>query len=760
MFPFLRLAPLLFAACYCATAYAQVDLISWEAAGKTLNKYCSECHSEDLPEADLNITSIDQQTDLQADPEKWNTVLQALRTHYMPHAEGRNLPLQRRQELIDKIRAELIQLAASYDSESANLRRLNRTEFSHTLNDLLFLDGDWSESLPADNAGYGFDNIAAALSISPLLIERYFAISSNAALTAVPLKTPSNKWSISATDFSGGILSKGNRVIASAGAGRAARHAIFFPGKGEYTLRLRLSAQQAGSENARAELHFDDQLIGDNEVTAHKNDKPTTVKHTVKITTPGEHKVEIRMAKDFYKETESGAQDRNLIFHGISIEGPFQTAEDLNSPFLDRHFGSLPERLSASELRDGVHRFASRAYRRPVTSEEVESLWAVFITNSKYHGAKNDVRYGLYAVLDAVLTSPSFLFRLETSEHDNEFALASWLSYFLWSSMPDDRLFQLAHSQELRANIGSELQRMLQDPKAVALADNFAGQWWRFRDLDIHKPDTSVYQAGNKELLASMKEETKRFFLHVLKEDRSLLDFLNADYTFVDKRLAKHYGLKGVQGDAFQKVSIAETPRRGVWSQAGILTVTSYPNHTSPVLRGQWILENIMGLSPPPPPDNIPSLPGTEGAPDPSDLRASLALHRDNPDCASCHNIMDPFGLTLEHYDGVGRLRSRDERAQLSPETLFDGTEIYDPVDLAQYFEASRSDDFVLNLARKLSIYAAGRGLDWRDEAALQRIADQTENQDYRFSALVHAVAIEFAPAAKSASLTSIAPTP
>lgn len=319
--------------------------------------------------------------------------------------------------------------------------------------------------------------------------------------------------------------------------------------------------------------------------------------------------------------------------------------------------------------------------------------------------------------------------------------------------MPDDPLFDLALRGQLRSNLESEVARMLADPRAVALAENFAGQWWRLRDLEIHKPDRAVYAGASRELLDAMREETQRFFIHVMENDRPLLDFLSADYTFLNEALAKHYGIEGVKGPHFRRVSIKDTPRRGVWSQGGILTVTSYPNHTSPVLRGQWILENLIGLAPPPPPDNIPSLPGTDGKPAPEDLRASLAQHREISDCASCHDIMDPFGLALEHFDGVGGLRALEERKKLSEETLFDGSVIRDPVDLARYFEEQRSDDFVHNVARKLAIYAAGRGLDWQDLAALQRVTSETREGDFRFSSLVQAVVKEFAPIPKQVSL-------
>ena len=730
------------------------EWITWEQTAKSLDKYCSECHSNDLPDADLNITSIDQRSDLEAHPEKWTQVLQALRTHYMPHPDGRNLPPQRRQELIDKISGELIQQAGRYDSESAKFRRLNRIEFSNTINDLLLIKGDWTKSLPADDAGYGFDNIAATLSISPLLIERYFSTAAEAAQLAVPRSVDPDLWKISGPTFYGGTSGKNVRIIKQSGGKHSAKHTQFFPGRGSYKIKFTVSAQQAGLENAFVELRLGRKLIDRVEVSAAHGETPNTINRTIQIDAPGEHRLEVRLWKDYYKKTKTGKEDRNLILHDVEIEGPYQTTKDLRSPFLDRHFGSYPEALSTKELHNGIHRFASRAFRRAVSAEEAEDLWAVFLTNSQYLTSERNVHNGIYAVIDAVLTSPSFLFRLEDPAQADEFGLASWLSYFLWSSMPDDQLFELAFNNELLENLDTEIERMLKDTKATALAKNFAGQWWRLRDLDNHQPDREIYKTASPKLLAAMRKETEHMFVHVLQKNRPLLDFLTADYTFVNELLAKHYDIPEVKGTEFRKVSLKDTPRRGIWSQAAILTVTSYPNYTSPVLRGQWILENIVGLAPPPPPDNIPSLPDTDGKPDPSDLRASLALHRENPDCASCHNIMDPFGLALEHYDAIGGLRELDERKKISTEELFDGTEITEPADLAAYFVEERSDDFVKNLAHKLAIYASGRGLNWRDEAAIQRIAKHTSDADYSFTAMVEAVANEFAPVRKAVSMS------
>lgn len=737
-----------------------VEVYTWDEADIAFNRYCYECHGGFAKDADLDLINIDHKKDLAAHPEKWTKILRALRTHYMPHPDGRDMPMEARQKLTAKIRAELRLLAADYDPVSARLRRLNRTEYSNTLNDLLMLDHDWTGSLPADNAGYGFDNIAAALTFSPLLMERYFELASEAAFMAVPQRMQPKKWSVSATTFSGGgNYGDGKKTLIASGPEHIARHRMYFPGKGRYAVTLQLSAHQAGNENTRADFSFNGRSIAQYEVRAGRRDPPEQFTLNLQVEESGEYAFALRFLNDYYRHDGDKKEDRNLVFHGLTVDGPHQSEQDWSSPFLERHFGGIPETLSLQSLRDGITRFASRAYRRPATREEIGSLWQVFQANGKPMSNDADLRHGLHAVIDAILTSPAFLFRFEGREDETsetEYILASWLSYFIWSSMPDDRLFYLAHRGRLRENLQDEVARMLEDPRSVALADNFAGQWWHTRDLEIHQPDRSIYEDADPSLLADMREETRRFFEHVLKEDRPLLDFLTADYSFINKRLARHYGIHGVEGNGFRKVSLADTLRRGVWSQGGILTVTSYPNYTSPVLRGAWVLDNLIGLSPPPPPDNIPSLPGTDGNPDPGDLRASLALHRENPDCASCHDIMDPIGLAMEHFDAVGGLRSVEERKRLSEETLFDGTVIRDPVDLARYFEEQRSEDFILNVARKLSIYAAGRGLDWKDEAAVERVARYTRDHEYRFSALIHGVVNEFAPIAEPVTFSSV----
>lgn len=736
----------------------EVAEISWVDAKEDLQHYCKRCHSDDDPDAGLDLVTIDHRADFEADPGKWLEILQALRTHYMPHPDGRDMPLEVRGRLVGKLQSEFVRLAADYAPHSASFRRLNRNEFSNTLNDLFLVDIDLSAALPDDDAGYGFDNNAATLSFSPLLMERYFSAASDVGDMAIPRKMKPVQWSLPAASFQGGHPQAVTNWIVASGAQSAARSKVYFSGRGRYDLKVALSATQAGGENARAQLMVDGRVLGEYEVTADRDEVPNVFPLSIYVTHPGDKELEVRFLNDYFRETDGRKEDRNLIFHSVHVDGPFQTAEDLESPFLARHFAQELETLSVGALRDGIFRFVSRAYRHPATDEEVNSLWRLFLETRKTGPGDWSNRKGLRAVVDAVVTSPSFLFRNEGGEPDDPFALASWLSYFLWSSMPDDRLFYLARRGSLAANLQSEVRRMLADPKAEAFADNFAGQWWRFRDLDIHTPDTTVLQNSSPELLADMREETRRFFLELMQRDGSLLDMLSADYSYINQRLAKHYGISGVEGEDFRKVSLQSTQRRGIWSQASVLTVTSHPNHTSPVLRGQWVLENLIGLSPPPPPDNVPSLPGTEGKPNPADLRASLALHRENPDCASCHNTMDPIGLALETYDGIGALRSKQERDLLSPETLFDGFEVREPADLAEYFESRRRDDFVLNMARKLSIYASGRGLNWQDEAVLQRIVGQTRGEDYRFSALVEFVVEAFAPVPNSIKLTQVRP--
>ncbi|WP_269539786.1 DUF1592 domain-containing protein [Cerasicoccus fimbriatus] len=734
---------LLAAAPLCAAggdAFAAGETLSWHDTRMLMAEYCFDCHGGFLTEGGVDLVQTQFERTVAETPEKWEKVVKALRIHYMPPLDHREMPPEHREALLRAVDARLLQVAEKSTPDHETLRRLNRYEFANTLNDLLLVDFPAREQLPGDDTGYGFDNNADVLKVSPLLLERYLSLAADAAEWAVPLpaKTRADRYAGSMFDGSGGDRGSGQSVYAS-GMEQAAKIDLSLPARGVYRVKLHLAGDQAGDEPVRARVHG----LGEAQVVdAPSADigAPTMVELEFSQNQPGERRLAVELANDFYDEHAPPPNDRNLVLVAMELEGPFQTEADLMTPFLERHFGGLPEAVAPAQMRQGIQRFASRAFRRPVTGEELNSLWMVYQQELKR--TDNDPRRALHAVMDTVMASPNFIYRVEPDDAANEYALASWLSYYLWGSMPDDRLFELARKGELRAGLDAEIQRMLRDPRSRTLTEEFAAQWLQFRDLHSLQVDRKTYPDYNWRLRNAMWQENTRFFKDLIAQDRSILRVLDADYTFVNDILAEHYGLADKPGRGFKRVSLADTNRRGMWSQAGVLTVTSHPDRTSPVLRGKFILENLLGMAPPPPPANIPSLSAANDHPTPKDFRESLALHRADPNCASCHNILDPIGLAMEGYDGIGA--ERDEAAPA--ETLFDGAVIDSPSALVAYLVETRREEFVATFTEKLATYATGRGVNYRDRPALEQIAAETAAQDYRIGALITAVARHYAP--------------
>ncbi len=741
-------------------AAEEMETPSWHRVRVTMAQYCYECHGGFLTEGGVDLLAQREEATIAENPELWADVVQALRNHYMPSEDGRPMPVDRRDELIRGIDDRLVAMTEAGHPRSTSLRRLNRTQLNNTLRALLFVDEDFTKDLPPDDSGYGFDTTADVLTVSPLLMEKYLELAAEAGDMACPSPGASRTLYVPAVDYEKkSSYHIGDAVvISSTGMNQAVRTTLNLS-PGVYDFEWVLAAQQAGGEKARAAVHINGQKLQEFSVESGQDDKPNRFPTKLRVLAKGAKpregsvlpafetplKVAITFENDYYRpENPEGQRDRNLIVAGVGYTGPReQTADDLHTAFIEYYFGADLGQLDPRQIRTGIFRFASNAYRKPASKDLVNTLWAVYQENLK--GENPDRRAAMRAVIDAVFASPHFLFRHEPGDDTDPFVLASWLAYFIWSAPPDDRLYELAKKNQLHANLDTEITRMLADPKARALTENFAAQWLEFRDLPQHWADGKVYEGFNGSVKWSMRRETERFVSDLIENDRSLLLLLDADYTFADQRLAEFYGLPD-KPKGFQKVSLADTPRRGIWSQGSVLTVTSHPRRTSPVKRGKWILENLLGLSPPPPPNNVPSLKETGDGPAPASLRESMAQHRDNPDCRSCHAIMDPFGLALETYNGVGQWRSEKELAEVRPETVFDGTTLNSPVDLARYLVEEHREDFIQNVARKLTIYATGRGVTWRDRAALERITAATAATDYRFSALVKAIVFEYAP--------------
>jgi len=579
-------------------------------------------------------------------------------------------------------------------------------------------------------------------------------------------------------------LVKGERLMAHDGELAAVYHV---PAEGEYFLRAQVSADQAGLEPARMELRVDGAAVQTFDVLAPAtlkpppgqrvfslvllNAAPQVYEYRVKLPA-GDHRVSVAFLNEFTdpQNPNPNLRKRDLLVDYIEVAGltepatlparpePIQqlfTAAAAPPPptgFFARLRGRPSDPPAAAEqARSILAAFAHRAWRRPVTPAEVDALMGLY-NSAVAGGASFDS--GVKFALEATLVSPYFLFRGEAPSGATarlasasalalpvgEIALASRLSYFLWSSEPDDELLGLAEQGQLRKNLDAQVRRMLASPKAAALETDFAGQWLEIRNLKFVEVDKKMFPQFDDELRDSMERETETFFDYIMRQDRSILEFLNADYTFVNERLAQYYGIPGVTGEEFRRVSLDGTPRRGVLTQASVLTVTSTPTRTSPVKRGKWVLEDLLGTPPPPAPPSVPALP-IDSHPVTGTMREQMEQHRVDPVCASCHARMDPIGFGLENFDAIGRWRTQDGTAPIDPAgKLVSGESFKSAIELIAILGDQKRDHFVRNLSEKMLTYALGRGIEPYDRPAVDRIMEETAAGGYRFSSLVTAV--------------------
>lgn len=705
-----------------------------------VKQYCHECHSADEPQAGLDFTQYKNEDELiKGKPrEEWEKVLAMLETGAMPPPDMEQPPDAVRLELVAWLEDKLFNLDCDMidDPGRVTIRRLNRAEYNNTIRDLLGVDFNPADDFPSDDVGYGFDNIGDVLSLSPLLMEKYLDAAEQITGQAIPVVNPRD------TRFAFGI----DRLRA---AGASKRGGGFFalssadtiylnydaPIDGEYEVTFRAKAQQHGPDPARMRIDIDKKAVRTFDVTGQMRAADYTHKMTLKA---GRYRIAASFINDFY---QPGKGDRNLYVGQFHVQPPASREK------LERVIIAYPgEGLSEDEALARVLRaFTDKAFRRPATDDEVKTYAGVaHMARDEGESYEQSIQYAV----QAVLISPSFLFRIETDQQPDDpmserpvtdYELASRLSYFLWSTMPDDELFDLASRGELRRHdvLTRQVRRMLKDPKSQTIVDNFAVQWLNLAMLDEMVMDPGVFPKFDPGLRGDMKRESLMLFEAVMKEDRSLLDFLDADFTFVNERLAKHYGLNDIKGGEFQKVSLNPQQRAGVLTHASILTLTSNPERTSPVKRGKWILENILGKSPPPPPPGVPELDVTQkSAPDAS-LREQLEKHRADPGCNSCHRTMDSLGFGFENFDATGRWRDRDGDFEIdSSGELPTGEKFSGPVELVRILKG-RSREFSRSFAEKMLTYALGRGLHYYDRCAVDEILTRLESNDYRFSELI-----------------------
>jgi hypothetical protein len=752
-----------------------------------LDKYCITCHNAKTKVGGLALDKLDV-TNPHGGAETWEKVIKKLRTGAMPPLGMPRPPKTELDGLAAWLETNIDKAAAAQPNPGhPPLHRLNRAEYANSIRDLLALDIDASAFLPADDSSFGFDNVASVLGLSPALQERYVSAASKISRLAVgdPATSPvvetyrvrsdiSQDFHIEGLPFGtrGGVLIHHNFLL-----------------DGEYVIKVKLLKSTVdllfggSTPDQTLEIALNGERVSTLTINPKKKEEP---KEEVKVKNDGfdpaaatrlsmsqppdslEARVFVKAGPQtvtaaFLEKTIAPVEDllqplerstfdpsdpRGLPHVlNVSIAGPFDAKGSGDTPSRRRVFACHPATPS-DELpcaRKIVTNLATRAYRRPVNDSDLETLL------SFYQQARNKGTFenGVEMALRRILASPQFIFRFErdpagvapdSNYRVSDIELASRLSFFIWSSIPDDELTRLAGQGKLKnpAILEQQVRRMLADTRSQAIVDNFAGQWLYLRNLRGVAPDLEEFPNFDDNLRQAFKKETELFFGSVMQEDRNVLDLINANYTFVNDRLARHYGIPHIDGSQFRRVAITDDARRGLLGQGSLLTVTSVATRTSPVQRGKWLLENIFGTPPNPPPAGVPPLKENTGTAKPLTVRERMEKHRENPTCAGCHKVLDPLGFALDNFDGVGAWRTLGEDGQPidASGVLADGTKVSGPVDLRNAI-LNRPDVFVGTMTEKLMTYALGRGLDYNDMPAVRAIVRNAAGNDYRFSTLI-----------------------
>ncbi len=727
-----------------ASAQTQSD---WAKDGAPLiAKYCMPCHSTDVAIGGAALDKALTMEDIQAASAMWEKAAAYIRTEHMPPPTSKQPTQAERQKMLAALEAALTGNCEIKDPGLVTIRRLNKFEYANTVRDLLQVDLDPTIDFPSDDVGNGFDNMGEVLSISTLLMEGYISAAEQLAEAAIVVPDYSERrYDVSEMALEGGVRATEDAFFSSRGEA-AVMHE--FPREGSYTLKISAWGQQAGPEVCRAQILINNMPVQTVDVPGTRA-KPTTVEIPLELNRKDRRKISVVFINDYYNPNDPNPQnrDRNLALISVEVKGPFGRASALPLSHRSIIFVTPPEGQERATAKTIIERFASRAYRRPAEAGEVERLLKLYDL-TRADGLTFE--HGIRMMVTAVLASPHFLFRVELDNgvHGDEptpvsaYALASRLSYFLWGTMPDEPLMRTAQTGELLkpSVLEAQVDRMLKSPKASALADSFGMQWLQLARLETRSPDPELFPGFDDQLKRDLVTETKMFFMEVLTEDHPVTDFIDGQYTFLNANLARHYGIGGVTGDRFRKVSLEGSPRGGVLTHGSILTVTSNPTRTSPVKRGKWVLEQILGTPPPPPPPGADVLADEVETASGLTFREKMDRHRTDPNCAACHSKMDPLGFGLENFDAVGKWRDVDlGRPVDASGELPGGIKFSGPQEL-QKILLNDKDKFVRSLSREMLAYALGRGLAASDACHVDEITAQVEKADYKFSALVKAI--------------------
>ncbi len=762
-----------------------------EESRAMLDQYCVTCHNQSAKTAGLMLDTLDLAR-VGEQPDVWEKVVRKIRTGAMPPSKLPRPDKAAALGVASYLETELDREAFEHPNPGRpTLHRLNRAEYGNAIRDLLGLDLDVASLLPGDSAAYGFDNNADALILSPALMERYLGAAAKISQVALGVERgiPSPDTFFVPTDRNQGRRLSEDLPWGSRG-GLAVRY--YFPVDGEYLFQLRLNERGivSGFVGITEEPQQLDLSIDNTRVSTVTLGGPEFARKPGQPRAPSQASQEERDRKileslEFRATVKAGEH----LVQAYFVQRTTAVLEDLFDPYLRRDpyranngepgIASLaitPPDTSQATVADSPTRrkllicypaaaaeqvpcakkiistLARRAYRRSVTDADIEIPLARYRDGAS-KGGTGSFESGLELALRSILVSPKFLFRVETQPDNiapnevyriSDVELASRLSFFLWSSIPDDELLAVAEKKTLHNPLVLEQQvkRMLADPRSGALVKDFAGQWLQIRNVAGFFPSPELLFHFDDQLRRAFATETEMFFDSIIRENRSVIDLLDADYTFLNERLAKHYGIGGVHGERFRRVSLpSDSPRRGLLGQGSILTGTSRPNRTSPVIRGQWILDNIFGTPPPPPPADVPALKEERDPTKILPIREQMASHRANPVCAACHEQMDQLGFALENFDAIGEWRDIysnnrpiDASAQFPDGTTFDG-----PVELRKVL-LNHSDDFLTTVTERLLTYALGRGLEASDMPAIRRIKREAAPTDYRFASLIQGV--------------------
>lgn len=704
-----------------------------------LKKNCIGCHNSRQPSGNVNLMQYKTLEDLTEHREIFEIVQRKVSTGEMPPAP---LPKPKAEEaklfigFLEK-HFDHLDRNAKPDPGRVSARRLNRMEYNNTIRDLLGVNFQAAEDFPADDSGYGFDNIGDVLTLSPILMEKYFNAAEQIARKAIDTEP----------------LPKPTKVAFNAGRVKGRRANVIeishvFPAAGYYEVMAALAGPSALTQPKSVELTYlvDGQSVAVSSAALAGKDKLPSATAKFFVSTPGTKTLRVQFNPALIPNAEQEVNDKTLkdfalLVDRAEIRGPYDPVRTVPET-QKRLIAFLPAAPDCA--RSTLSAIAGRAWRRPVTPSEGDKLMRVFDAATKEGDSFEE---GIQAGLQAILVSPHFLFRIERGsglldkqgqESLSAYELASRLSYFLWSSTPDETLLKLAAGKQLQrpAVLQAQVLRMLKDSKADALADGFAGQWLQYRNLDLVRPDPERFPAWKPELKAAMQEETRLVFLDALRSNLSVMSLLDSRSTFLNETLAKHYGINGVTGKDFRKVALPDGRRGGILSMGSVLTVSSYPTRTSPVIRGKWVLENILNAPPPPPPPDVPLL-DEKSVGMKMSLREQMKAHRSNPSCSSCHARMDVLGFGLENYDAIGGWRERDGNFALDVSgTLPNGQSFSGPEALKRILAADPKP-FTSAFAEKLMTFALGRGIERSDRPHLNNLLKATALQQNRMQSFI-----------------------